>query len=103
VFPLQLIYRIVTPKFDLCYYFEKIAIALDVVSGAILFGSKHTVSANLGYQCFIKKRFCLFAKFVDLLFGKYHCIAIAVKEGKVDKSLTHSMETKYKGKEFCDV
>jgi hypothetical protein len=100
-FPLQIAYRLLSNKYDLCYYLEKIAIALDVVVGAITFGSKHTVSANLGYKCFIEKKLCWLAKFVDLLFGKYHCVAIAVKEGKIDKSLTNGIEKKYKDIDYC--
>ena len=83
--PIHIVYRLISCKYTLWYYFFQIAISLDVVLGSIVFGSRHTLSACTGYRARVTGGiFIYLEKFINFMFGRGHCYRVAVKEGLID-------------------
>lgn len=86
--PIQVSYRIFSKKYDLPYYFRQIAVGNDKMVGAMLYGSRHTVSAITGYRSYKGDRWHMMQeRLIDMLFGRGHCYREAVDENLIMEEL----------------
>jgi hypothetical protein len=85
VFLIQVLYRIVSKKYDLWYYFNAIAVGVDALGGSLIYGSKrHTISAITGYKAYLKSKWHIRqAKLIDKMFKNNHCYNAAVSENLI--------------------
>lgn len=71
--------------------FEK-AVALDSLAGSIAYGSKHTISAIVGYKAFQNSKIYMYIEyFIDWLFYTGHCIESAYDENLINENLTQGL------------
>jgi len=92
--PVHLVYRAVSKKYDLSYYFRQIAVGNDVMVGSMVYGSRHTVSAITGYRAYNGDRWHMVQeRVIDFFFGKRHCFNEAVDEKLIEVPDTRYYQT----------
>ena len=101
--PIQLLFRSISPKYTLCYYFYQTAVAADELVGSLFFGSQYTVSAIMGNKAYRGHKIASFiVKYIiDGLFGKNHSVACAIDEGLISSEIREYFP--YKSPEICNV
>ena len=92
--PFHVVYRTVSKKYDLSYYFRQIAVGNDVMVGSMVYGSRHTVSAITGYRAYNGDRWHMVQeRVIDFFVGKRHCFNEAVDEKLIEVPDTRYYQT----------